>query len=445
MERDGLPMAEQREQEQSSTAVVPLAMEEPPQDTEAFNRARCRFPFEVMFAFFATLLTCFVLAMHWELYLRIDQLATQALQLPANNNTFQVLAAYEANKIEFYDTICDAPYFAEQGYSYLQQNLVGLRDACLAFFILGLIPHYCFLIYRIGHLRELYYQRSRAAFSMWNPDLANPLSKEKHTTGSKSGNDPTGRVNVGKRGHDNNPLNGRVKVGDLSVPGQIRRSERVSLRGETSGYLAVQLLHEVPLVLIFFLFIAFVERYKGLECAECFSLGEICYVPSYFSTSMLYSADSALRWCMGATFFSVAWTYLTLCTRWFMYIHTIYPVWPIGKRFIAWLLATLTFLASFGLPIAILFTVYVGPTYYGYTDMTAAIGLSAVGGAIVLTGLMVFLMCAGMVVGESIFEALICCNFFTVCFWVCPCIDCTDETITLCSLGGPICCPCCCC
>lgn len=435
MDRDGLPVA--AEDAPKPNQVLPMASLENPQDTGAFARAKCRFPFEVLFALLSTVLTCFVLGTHWELYVRLGELVTQAdaLNFTASSHSI-VLAEYALNQVEFADTICDAEYFEQYGFQPIQANLVGLRDACLAFFILSLLPHYCFLIYRAGHLRELYYQRSRSAYSIWKPEI-DPNTGQL----TQHGNDPTGRVNVGSR---NDPT-GRVNVGDLSVPGQIRRSERVALRGETSGYFAVQLLHEIPLVLIFFLFIAFNERYKGLECAQCFAEDTSCYVPSYFSTSMLLTSDSALRWCMGATFFSVAWTYLTLCFRWLHYISTLVPRWPLGKRFMAWLLSTLVMLSNFGLPIAILFTVYVGPVYYGFQDVTTAIGLSAAGGVLVLGGLMVFLGCAGLAVGESMFEALICCNFFTVCFWVCPCVDCSDDVVTTSGIFCPMFCPCCWC
>jgi len=428
MDRDGLVVAESVAG--APTVDTPFARLETPQDTAAHRRAQKRFPFELFFFICATGLQAFNLGAHWELAQEINQLHINATALNSTfTNVTALVAEYDAlialDKANV-DKYCDVPYFATNGFGFIQQNLLSLRDAALAFFYLGVIPSVGFFFYKLGHLRHLYAQRSRSLFETWH-SVKNP-EKDPIDKGIPLDN-------------YNNPL-GRVRIGDVSVAGQIRRAERFALRGETSGYVVIQIFHDIPLVLIFFLYIAFVERYRGLNCAECFVNGKLCEVPYYFS--LTFTDSYVLKVAMGACFLHIGWNYLTLSFRWIYYFQTFDPPWNYFKQFFCWFLSTLVFATSFLCPVAILFVAYVGPFYYGFNDLTGGIALSSVGGGFWSLGFLTFVWIAGLEVGEGIFSGLFCCNFWEIFYFALPCLDYCEESCTICEIGCDNCCCCCC-
>lgn len=439
MDRDGLVMAEPIEG--SASGTTPVARVESPQDTMAHRRARTRFPFECLFFLCAVALQIFNLAAHYTFAVQTSDIATNAGTLNSSSvNVTGLLAEYAAFIAQDpanYDKACDVPYFAQEGFGTLRVNLNALKDATLAFFYIGIFPSVAFFIYVLGHLRALYHQRNRSLMETWHP-VRNPNTNPIDSPGdalTPDGTKKTAQVY-------NNPL-GRVNIGDVSVAGQIRRTERYALRGETSGYIVLQIMHDIPLVMIFFLYIAYTERYRGYDCAVCFANGQLCTVPYYFS--LTFTDNYVLKVAMGACFLHVAWAYLSLCLRWIYYWQSFVPPWNFAKQFLAWFLSTLVFIASFVAPVAILFVAYVGPLYYGFEDLKLAIGLSGLGGGFWSMGLLVFVWFAGLEVGESVLSGLFCFNFWEFFYFALPCLDYCEETFTVCEIGQHECCGCCCC
>lgn len=406
---------------------TPAPVEENQDDKRAFQRAKVRFPFEVAYVLLATAVAAFNLAAFFLLAEHLNKKVEQAKNLRFPSNRAALRSQYDirlSNDPNLANELCDIVYFDEAEFGFLQNNLYSLKDAAFAFFYISAIPVVAFTFYRLGHLRRLYFQRSRDLMSSKHSGMAVPV-------GTLPSNPNT------------NPL-GRLNIGNVTVAGEIHRTERFTLRGETSGYIILQIFGDIPYVLIFFLYISFVERYRGLNCAVGFQNGEIREVPGYFS--LTFTSSSELRLAMIATFLHVGYNYVALCIRWFKYLQTVQPPWIFGKQFALWFLSTLCFVTSFIFPIGVLFAAYIGPLYYGFEDVATAIGLSGVGGGTTGIGLLAFLAYGGLEVGESIFAGLFCFNFWEIFFFAIPCLEFLEGTFMCCEIGGnQCCCNICCC
>jgi len=388
MSRDGLAMATPVNHD----PCAPLAKLESPEDTAAFRRARTRFPVELAFFLISLLLEAFNFGAHWKLAGEINVLANEAATLTLPSNISALVDEYKAYPNN--ENLCDVVYFSNKGFSFIQTNLNSLLQATLAFFYIGVFFGLLYALYRLGHLRHLHAQRNKVIYETWHPVMDPALYRSRKALPLR---DPT-----------------------EEIAGQIRRYERLKLRGESSGYITLQLFHEIPLIMIFFIFITFVERYRGLNCAICVAGGQaICQVPPYIGLTN----DYYLQVSMAACFLYITWNYATMTWKWVYYFQTFIPPWQVWKQLLCWFLSTLIFVSSFVAPIAILFAVYVGPFYYGFQRLESPIVLSAIFGALWVVGFLVFLVIAGLSWGESILNGLCCCDFCQVFWFAVPCVD----------------------
>jgi hypothetical protein len=399
-------------------------------DRRAIADAKRRFPVEVFFYLAAVFVVAVNLGTDYLLIQEIDRMSTRAKAVtpPSGSNSTTALLAIHAAKIASGLTqwdVCDIPYFAlENGIPSLQHQLYTLSNAAFALFWVALVPNLAFVLYRGGHIKEL-----------WNTfnNIAPIFRKERfHPT----------------RNPEANPI-GIMNVGNLTIAGRVNRGQRHALRGETSGYMFICLVEEIPQCMIFFLFIAFVQRYKGLECAECYQQGKVCNVSSVWSVT----DNVVLQWAMTGTFLSVIWNYITLFIRWGYYLANKQPPWYTMKLFAAAILGTISFVVTFIGPIAIMFASYLEPVYYEWGNTQALVGLSAVSSGYWILGAVVFVYAVGLESGEAMFTGICCCDCDTTVAVLCPCCFCEGSTVCGYCLdscpGGDACCngccPCCCC
>ena len=409
-------------------------------DGAAVARAKRKFPFEVAMFVGAVFFSVINLATQYLLVEELGRLSTSASKLDdANRPNATVVAAYQATLLQYPPSdACDAAYFANSGYATLKWQLNSLYIASMVFFYIALLPNLMLVIYRFGHLRALH----AAAHNI-------TLTTYKRRDGRGTFQRPNTPDYV-----PNNPV-GVMNIGDMTMSGRISRAERMAFRGEYSGYLVLVMLQEVPLVMIYFLFTAFVNRYRGLDCALCLqSTGAPCATDSLFSIV----ENVYVKWALAFTFLTVVYNFITIMIRWLIYLQTVAPRWSIVMQIMSVVVGLITVAMMFIGPVSILFAAYLMPAYYTWwANQAHLIALSAISNSIAASGIGAFALKAGLIPGEACVEGLICWNIEEVCFLALPCFalceccgiclwcDCGwCENPCMCG-GGDQCCPCCCC
>ena len=393
-------------------------------DMTALRRARCRLPFELLMYVAQVAVVVANLATFYVLIQDLGQQTDTASGLASTLPSAAAVAAYEGalGAAAPNGSLCDAQYLAG-GYGTLQWQIKSLWQAAQAIWYISLLPNAVMIIYRFGHVRNLWAASQNVVLER--------VRRGGKTSFLRPGTNP-----------DTNPV-GRMNIGDVTVRGRIDAAERLSLRGETSAYLVMCLLQDIPQIMVFFLYTAFVNRYRGLECAQCLQepqaqAGGLCFTESVWSLT----DDRSVVVAMGGTFLSVAYNFTTTFVRWITYVLDMQPPWSVLKTFVAALIGLVAFAALLIAPNAVLFAAYLEPDYYFYwSNQAGFIALAAIAGVVAALGFLLFMVRVGLIPGDDMKLGLVWDNLEEMLYLALPCVVCCEACGLLVWCDCTQCCP----